>query len=79
MGEQSTECAGKEWDTEKYPSQAIFKVVIPEQGRFDYERMSFWEDHLGVNPWSGLVSLQLLESSNRSRRVGTFPWPSWNF
>ena len=70
LEDQPVEYAGKVWDPEKYPWQTVAKLVIPKQDSFNYELKSFWEDHLLVNPWFGLKSLQPLGSSNRLRRVG---------
>lgn len=70
LDEQSIEYAGSIWDYEKYPFQTVAKLVVPKQNSFDYMRKSFWEDHMRVNPWHGLKSLQPLGSSNRLRRVG---------
>lgn len=72
LEDQPVEYAGKAWDAEKYPWQTVAKLVIPRQESFDYERKTFWEDHMRVNPWMGLASLQPLGSSNRLRRVGEF-------
>ncbi|KAH7061455.1 catalase-like domain-containing protein [Macrophomina phaseolina] len=69
LEDQPVEYAGKLWDPEKYPWQTVAKLVIPKQDSFDYERKAFWEDHIRVDPWHGLVSLQPLGSPNRLRRV----------
>lgn len=68
LDEQSIEYAGSEWDAEKYPFQTIAKLVVPKQNSFDYMRKTFWEDHMRVNSWHGLKTLQPLGSSNRLRR-----------
>lgn len=68
LEEQPVEYAGKEWDSEKYPWQTVAKLVIPKQESWDYERKSFWEDHMRVDPWHGLKSFQPLGSPNRLRR-----------
>lgn len=70
LEEQPIEYAGQEWDAERYPFQTVARLVVPRQNSFDYERKMFWEDHMRVNPWHGLVSLQPLGSSNRLRRIG---------
>lgn len=70
LEEQPVEYAGVAWDAEKYPWQTVAKLVIPKQESFDYQRKTFWEDHMRVNPWFGLATLQPLGSSNRLRRVG---------
>lgn len=70
LEEQPIEYAGVAWDAQKYPWQTVAKLVIPKQNSFDYDRKTFWEDHMRVNPWLGLKSLQPLGSSNRLRRVG---------
>lgn len=72
LEDQPVEYAGKAWDAEKYPWQTVAKLVIPRQESFDYDRKTFWEDHMRVNPWMGLASLQPLGSSNRLRRVGMY-------
>ena len=68
--DQPVEYAGKVWDPEKYPWQTVAKLVIPEQDSFNYELKSYWEDHLRIDPWHGLTTLQLLGSPNRLRRIG---------
>lgn len=70
LDDQPVEYAGEEWDSEKYPWQTVARLVIPKQESFDYERKAYWEDHMRVDPWHGLVSLQPLGSPNRLRRVG---------
>ncbi|MCJ1369450.1 hypothetical protein MMC20_000661 [Loxospora ochrophaea] len=67
--DQPVEYAGKVWDPEKYPWQTVARLVVPKQDSFNYELKSFWEDHLRVDPWHGLKSLQPLGSPNRLRRV----------
>ena len=62
--------AGKVWDPEKYPWQTVAKLVVPKQDSFNYELKSFWEDHIRVDPWHGLKTLQPLGGPNRLRRVG---------
>ncbi|KAL9084190.1 MAG: hypothetical protein Q9165_008176 [Trypethelium subeluteriae] len=69
LEDQPVEYAGKSWDTEKYPWQTVARVVFPPQESFDFERKMFWEDHIRVDPWHGLKSLQPLGSPNRLRRV----------
>ncbi|OJD36038.1 heme-dependent catalase [Diplodia corticola] len=69
LDDQPVEYAGKVWDSGKYPWQTVAKLVIPKQDSFDYERKAFWEDHMRVDPWHGLVGLQPLGSPNRLRRV----------
>lgn len=73
LEDQPVENAGKVWDPEKYPWQTVAKIQIPKQDSFDYERKMFWEDHMRVDPWLGLKSLQPLGGSNRLRRIGEFP------
>lgn len=68
--EQPVEYAGVAWNAQKYPWQTVAKLYIPKQDSFDYDRKTFWEDHMRVSPWLGLASLQPLGSSNRLRRVG---------
>ena len=70
LEDQPVEYAGKVWDPEKYPWQTVAKVVFPKQDSFNYELKSFWEDHMRVDPWHGLKSLQPLGSPNRLRRIG---------
>ncbi|KAF2142610.1 uncharacterized protein K452DRAFT_350914 [Aplosporella prunicola CBS 121167] len=72
LEDQPVEYAGTAWDEEKYPWQTVARLVIPMQNSFDYERKTFWEDHLRMDPWHGLVSLRPLGSSNRVRR-GVYP------
>lgn len=72
LEDQPVEYAGKVWDPEKYPWQTVATLVIPKQDSFNYELKSFWEDHMRVDPWLGLKSLQPLGSPNRLRRVGRF-------
>ncbi|KAK4987612.1 hypothetical protein LTR66_007548 [Elasticomyces elasticus] len=69
LEDQPVEYAGKIWDPEKYPWQTVATVKIPKQESFDYERKTFWEDHMRVDPWHGLKSLQPLGGPNRLRRV----------
>ena len=69
LDDQPVEYAGKVWDPEKYPWQTVAKLVIPKQESFDYELKSFWEDHMRIDPWLGLKTLQPLGSPNRLRKV----------
>ncbi|KAI9873338.1 MAG: hypothetical protein M1830_000518 [Pleopsidium flavum] len=69
LEDQPVEYAGKVWDAEKYPWQTVAKLVIPRQNSFNYELKTFWEDHIRVDPWHGLKTLQPLGSPNRLRRV----------
>ncbi|KAI0175992.1 catalase-like domain-containing protein [Hypoxylon sp. FL1284] len=69
LEEQSVEYAGSPWNDKKYPWQPVAELVIPKQDSWLYTRKSFWEDHMRVDPWHGLVTLQPLGSSNRLRRV----------
>ncbi|CAD6593397.1 MAG: hypothetical protein ASARMPREDX12_007128 [Alectoria sarmentosa] len=69
LEDQPVEYAGKVWDPEKYPWQTVATLVIPKQDSFNYELKSFWEDHMRIDPWLGLKSLQPLGSPNRLRRV----------
>lgn len=71
LEDQPVEYAGKEWDATKYPWQTVAKLVIPKQDSFSPDRIKFWQDHMRVDPWLGLKSLQPLGSSNRLRRIGT--------
>ena len=66
---QPVEYAGKVWDPEKYPWQTVATLRIPKQDSFNYELKTFWEDHMRIDPWLGLKSLQPLGSPNRLRRV----------
>lgn len=72
LEEQPVEYAGTKWDEEKYPWQTVAKVVIPKQDSFIPMRKAFWEDHMRLDPWHGLKSLQPLGSPNRLRR-GVYP------
>ena len=72
LEDQPVEYAGKVWDPEKYPWQTVATLVIPKQDSFNYELKSFWEDHMRIDPWLGLKSMQPLGSPNRLRRVGGF-------
>ncbi|KAG7001437.1 hypothetical protein G7Y79_00031g065520 [Physcia stellaris] len=69
LEDQPVEYAGKIWDPEKYPWQTVARLEIPKQDSFNYELKSFWEDHMRVDPWLGLKSMQPLGSPNRLRRV----------
>ncbi|KAL7782547.1 heme-dependent catalase [Trichoderma afarasin] len=69
LEDQPIEDASKEWDAEKYPWETVAKLVIPKQDSYNPIRKKFWEDHIVINPWHGLVSLQPLGGSNRLRRV----------
>ncbi|PNS14891.1 hypothetical protein CAC42_2120 [Sphaceloma murrayae] len=69
LDDQPVEYAGKVWDPEKYPWQTVATLKIPKQDSFDFERKAFWEDHMRVDPWHGLKSLQPLGGPNRLRRV----------
>lgn len=69
LSDQPVEYAGSEWDSEKYQFQTVAKVLLPKQESWNEERNRFWVDHLRVDPWHGLVSLQPLGSSNRLRRI----------
>ena len=59
LDDQPVEYAGKVWDPEKYPWQTVAKVIIPKQNSFDYARKVFWEDRMRVDPWMGLLGLQI--------------------
>lgn len=72
LDEQPVEYAGTVWDEEKYPWQTVARLVVPAQESFDYELKSFWEDHMRINPWLGLKTLQPLGSANRLRK-GVYP------
>lgn len=63
------EYAGTEWDSKKYPWQTVATLEIPKQDSFIAAKKTFWEDHMRLDPWHGLKSLQPLESPNRLRRV----------
>ena len=69
IDDQPVEYAGKVWEPEKYPFQTVAHVEFPAQDSFDYERKAFWEDHLRVDPFHGLVAYQPLGSPNRLRKV----------
>ena len=69
LDDQPVEYAGKVWDPEKYPWQTVATLRIPKQDSFNYELKTFWEDHMRIDPWLGLKSLQPLGSPNRLRRV----------
>ncbi len=71
LEDQPVEYVGKVWDPERYPWQTVARLVIPKQNSFNYEFKTFWEDHIRLDPWHGLKTLQPLGSSNRLRRVGT--------
>jgi hypothetical protein len=75
LEDQPVEYAGKVWDPEKYPWQTVAKLVIPKQDSFNYELKSFWEDHMRIDPWLGLKTLQPLGSPNRLRKVGEYTRP----
>ena len=77
LEDQPVEYAGKVWDPEKYPWQTVATLVIPKQDSFNYELKSFWEDHMRIDPWLGLKSMQPLGSPNRLRRVGGFGRAIW--
>ena len=70
LDDQPVEYAGKVWDPEKYPWQTVARLVIPKQDSFNYELKTFWEDHMRVDPWLGLKTMQPLGSPNRLRKVG---------
>lgn len=70
LDDQPVEYAGKVWDAEKYPWQTVAVLKIPKQNSFDYELKTFWEDHMRIDPWLGLKTLQPLGSSNRLRKAG---------
>jgi hypothetical protein len=69
LEDQPVEYAGKIWDADKYPWQTVAKVLIPKQDCMIPARKTFWEDHIRLDPWHGLKSLQPLGSPNRLRRV----------
>ncbi|KAG4424528.1 hypothetical protein IFR04_002406 [Cadophora malorum] len=69
LEEQPVEYAGTPWDEENYSWQTVAKVVIPKQDSFISVRKAFREDHMRLDPWHGLESLQPLGSPNRLRRV----------
>jgi len=73
LEDQPVEYAGKVWDPVKYPWQTVARLEIPKQDSFNYELKTFWEDHLRVDPWLGLKSMQPLGGPNRLRRVGLCP------
>ena len=70
LEDQPVEYAGKIWDPEKYPWQTVATLKIPKQESFDYERKTFWEDHIRVDPWHGLKAYQPLGGPNRLRKTG---------
>ena len=76
LEDQPVEYSGKVWDPVKYPWQTVAVLKIPKQDSFNYELKSFWEDHMRIDPWLGLKSLQPLGSANRLRRVGMCPLES---
>lgn len=67
--DQPVEYAGKVWDAEKYPWQTVARVRFPKQESFDYNRKTFWEDHMRVDPWHGLKAYQPLGGPNRLRKI----------
>ena len=69
LDDQPVEYAGKVWDPEKYPWQTVAELRIPRQNSFDFELKTFWEDHMRIDPWLGLKTLQPLGSPNRLRKV----------
>ncbi|OTA98477.1 hypothetical protein M426DRAFT_109669 [Hypoxylon sp. CI-4A] len=69
LKEQPVEYAGTAWDEKKYPWQPVAELVIPKQDSWSFARKTFWEDHMRLDPWHGLVTLQPLGSTNRLRRV----------
>ncbi|KAI1765286.1 catalase-like domain-containing protein [Hypoxylon sp. FL1150] len=69
LEEQPVEYAGTVWNEKRYPWQPVAELVIPKQESWNYARNSFWEDHMRVDPWHGLETLQPLGSTNRLRRV----------
>jgi hypothetical protein len=69
LEDQPVEYAGKVWDPEKYPWQTVATIKFPKQESFDFERKTFWEDHLRVDPWHGLKAYQPLGGPNRLRKV----------
>ncbi|KAI1390101.1 catalase-like domain-containing protein [Hypoxylon trugodes] len=69
LEEQPVEYAGTIWDEKKYPWQPVAELVIHKQDSWSYSRKAFWEDHIRLDPWHGLIALQPLGSSNRLRRV----------
>jgi len=69
LEDQLVEYAGKIWDSEKDPWQTAAKVVIPKRDSMIPARKTFWEDHIRLDPWHGLMSFQPLGSLNRLRRV----------
>lgn len=72
LEDQPVEYVGKVWDPEKYPWQTVATLKIPKQESFDFERKTFWEDHMRVDQWHGLKCYQPLGGSNRLRRAGEF-------
>ncbi len=70
--EQPVEDVGVAWNPDKYPWQTVAKIVIPKQNSFLPARKTFWEDHLRLDPWHGLKTLQPLGGSNRLRKIGMF-------
>ena len=70
--DQPVEFGGAEWDSEKYPFQTIAEVSIPKQNSWNEERNQFWTDHMRLDPWHGLQTLQPLCSPNRLRRSDKF-------
>ena len=69
LNDQPVEYAGAVWDPENFPWQTVATLSIPPQYSFDYELKAFWEDHMRIDPWLGLKSLQPLGGPNRLRRV----------
>jgi catalase len=72
LEEQPVEDVGVVWNADKYPWQTVARVVVPRQNSWLPARKTFWEDHLRLDPWHGLKTLQPLGGSNRLRKIGEF-------
>jgi len=69
IDEQPVEDSKIDWNEEKYPYETVATLKIPSQDSFSHKRRAFWEDHMRLDPWHGLKSLQPLGSINRTRKV----------
>lgn len=63
-----TEDASVIWDESTAPYHTLGTITFPPQDSFDQKRRVFWEDHLILDPWRGLVAHQPLGSINRLRK-----------
>ncbi|CAO1629529.1 unnamed protein product [Parajaminaea phylloscopi] len=57
-----------DWPQDRFPYMTVAKLRMPKQETMLAARRVFWEDHIRVDPWHGLVVHKPLGSINRVRK-----------